>query len=73
MEQVKATCVFAEREVEYELRVLIDVVSQHLKSVSVPEGSPTIELWNTPFYDVKAGSPFVIDCVCCVHWLGWLS
>ncbi|XP_057456991.1 uncharacterized protein LOC130747947 isoform X2 [Lotus japonicus] len=51
--EVKATCVFAEQEVEYELRFLIDVVSQHLKSVSVPEGSPVIELWNTPFYDVK--------------------
>ncbi|KAH1234739.1 Pheophytinase, chloroplastic [Glycine max] len=52
-EQVKATCVFAEQEVEYELRFIIDVVKQRLKSVSVPQGSPRIELWRTPFYDIK--------------------
>ncbi|RDY00292.1 Pheophytinase, chloroplastic, partial [Mucuna pruriens] len=52
-EQVKATCVFAEQEVEYELRFIIDVVKQRLKSVIVPQGSPRIELWQTPFYDVK--------------------
>ncbi|KAL3000400.1 hypothetical protein AAZX31_09G210700 [Glycine max] len=52
-EVVKATCVFAEQEVEYELRFIIDVVKQRLKSVSVPQGSPRIELWRTPFYDIK--------------------
>ncbi|KAL5143474.1 Pheophytinase, chloroplastic [Glycine soja] len=52
-EQVKATCVFAEQEVEYELRFIIDVVKQRLKSVSVSQGSPRIELWRTPFYDIK--------------------
>ncbi|XP_047176191.1 uncharacterized protein LOC124843479 isoform X1 [Vigna umbellata] len=51
--EVKATCVFAEQEVEYELRLIIDVVKQRLKSVSVPQGSPRIELWQTPFYEVK--------------------
>ncbi|XP_028247592.1 uncharacterized protein LOC114425050 isoform X1 [Glycine soja] len=51
--EVKATCVFAEQEVEYELRFIIDVVKQRLKSVSVPQGSPRIELWRTPFYDIK--------------------
>lgn len=38
---------------EYELRFIIDVVKQRLKSVSVPQGSPRIELWRTPFYDIK--------------------
>ncbi|XP_027186317.1 uncharacterized protein [Cicer arietinum] len=53
MEQVKATCVFAEQEVEYELRFIMDVVNQHLKLIEVPQGTPRIELWKTPFYDVK--------------------
>ena len=56
MEQVKASYVFAEQEVEYELGLIMDVVNQHLKSVVAPEGVPRIELWNTPFYDVKVGS-----------------
>lgn len=62
MEQVKATCVFAEQEVEYELRFIMDVVNQSLKSVVVPQGTPKIELWSTPFYDVKVCSSFVIVC-----------
>ncbi|XP_058763505.1 uncharacterized protein LOC131636942 isoform X2 [Vicia villosa] len=53
MEQVKATCVFAEQEVEHELLFVMDVVNQYLKSVKVPQDIPRIELWKTPFYDVK--------------------
>lgn len=44
---------FAEQEVEYELRFIIDLVRQRLKSVTVSQGTPRIELWQTPFYDVK--------------------
>lgn len=54
-EQVNAACVFAEQEVEYELRLVIDVLKQRLESVNVPQGSPRIELWQTPFYEVKVG------------------
>lgn len=61
MEQVKATCVFAEQEVEYELRFIMDVVNQHLKLIEVPQGTPRIELWKTPFYDVKVGSSLVVS------------
>lgn len=61
MEQVEATCVFAEQEVEYELRLIMDVVNQSLKSVVVPQGTPRIELWNTPFYDIKVDSSLVVD------------
>lgn len=62
MEQVKATCVFAEQEVEYDLCFVMDVVNQRLKSVVVPHGTPPrIELWNTPFYDIKVGSSVVVD------------
>ncbi|XP_058768415.1 uncharacterized protein LOC131642150 isoform X2 [Vicia villosa] len=53
MEQVKATCVFAEQEVEHELLFVMDVVNQYLKSMKVPQDIPRIELWKTPFYDVK--------------------
>ncbi|XP_039689791.1 uncharacterized protein [Medicago truncatula] len=49
--QVKATCVFAEQEVEYELCVIMDVVNHRLKSIKVPQGTPRIEMWKTPFYD----------------------
>lgn len=51
MEQVKATCVFAEQEVEYELCFIMDVVNHRLKSIKVPQGTPRIEMWKTPFYD----------------------
>lgn len=64
MEQVKATCVFAEQEVEHELLFVMDVVNKHLKSMKVPQDIPRIELWKTPFYDVKVGSLLVIECVC---------
>lgn len=45
---------------EYELRFIIDVVKQRLKSVSVPQGSPRIELWRTPFYDIKVGARLLL-------------
>ncbi|XP_058768414.1 uncharacterized protein LOC131642150 isoform X1 [Vicia villosa] len=51
--EVKATCVFAEQEVEHELLFVMDVVNQYLKSMKVPQDIPRIELWKTPFYDVK--------------------
>ncbi|CAK8575378.1 unnamed protein product [Lathyrus sativus] len=51
--EVKATCVFAEQEVEHELLFVMDIVNQHLKSMKVPQDIPRIELWKTPFYDVK--------------------
>ncbi|KAL4327676.1 hypothetical protein AHAS_Ahas13G0123900 [Arachis hypogaea] len=53
VEQVNASCVFAEQEVEYELYLLLDVMKECMKSVTVRERAPRIELWNTPFYDVN--------------------
>ncbi|KAL4395042.1 hypothetical protein AHAS_Ahas02G0212400 [Arachis hypogaea] len=53
VEQVNASCVFAEQEVEYELYLLLDVVKECMKPVTVRERAPRIELWNTPFYDVN--------------------
>ena len=60
MEQVKATCVFVEQEVEYEVCLIMDVVNHRLKSIEIPQGTPRIELWKTPFYDVKAGSLLIV-------------
>ncbi|XP_016188074.2 uncharacterized protein LOC107629721 [Arachis ipaensis] len=51
--EVNASCVFAEQEVEYELYLLLDVMKECMKSVTVRERAPRIELWNTPFYDVN--------------------
>ncbi|XP_038875211.1 uncharacterized protein LOC120067727 isoform X2 [Benincasa hispida] len=49
--QVKATHVFAEEEVEHELCVLMDDVSQTLSTLIQ---SPNLTIWRTPFYDIKS-------------------
>ncbi|XP_022928782.1 uncharacterized protein LOC111435603 isoform X1 [Cucurbita moschata] len=49
--EVKATHVFAEEEVEHELCVLMDGVSQTLSSLIQ---SPNLTVWRTPFYDIKS-------------------
>lgn len=48
--QVEATHVFAEEEVEHELCVLMDDVSQTLSTLT---RSPNLTVWRTPFYDIK--------------------
>ncbi|CAL5323032.1 unnamed protein product [Camellia sinensis] len=52
-EQVKATNIFAEEEVEYELCRMMDVVRETLATASFPKGNPRFVLWNTPLYDIK--------------------
>ncbi|XP_004143716.1 uncharacterized protein LOC101210685 isoform X2 [Cucumis sativus] len=49
--QVKATHVFAEEEVEHELCLLMDDVSQTLSTLI---RSPDLTIWRTPFYDIKS-------------------
>ncbi|KAL0541990.1 hypothetical protein IC582_022075 [Cucumis melo] len=49
--QVKATHVFVEEEVEYELCLLMDDVSQTLSTLI---RSPDLTIWRTPFYDIKS-------------------
>lgn len=66
---MKATCIFMEEEVEYELRLVMDVVKDQLKSMIVPGSNPRIEIWQTPFYDIKVITNFL----CLLHWLGCLS
>ncbi|XP_052197181.1 uncharacterized protein LOC127804359 [Diospyros lotus] len=53
VKEVHATHVFAEEEVEYELRRTIDVVRETLATVSFSEGNPRFVLWNAPLYDLK--------------------
>ncbi|XAR66151.1 (6-4)DNA photolyase [Bertholletia excelsa] len=53
VKEVKATNIFAETEVEYELCRMMDVVKDTLATVSLPEGKPRIVQWNTLFYDIK--------------------
>ncbi|KAA8539813.1 hypothetical protein F0562_026505 [Nyssa sinensis] len=53
VKEVKATNVFAEEEVEYDLCRMMDLVKETLATVSFPEGSPKTILWTTPFYDIK--------------------
>lgn len=50
---MKATNIFAEEEVEYDLRMMMDVVKETLETVYSQEGSARLVLWQTPFFDMK--------------------
>ncbi|CAK9161061.1 unnamed protein product [Ilex paraguariensis] len=51
--EVKATTIFAEEEVEYNLCGMMDIVKETLTTASTAEAGPRIVIWNTPFYDIK--------------------
>ncbi|OMO85847.1 hypothetical protein CCACVL1_09967 [Corchorus capsularis] len=53
VKEVKATDVFVEEEIEYEMRQMIGVVKDTLEMSSSVDGNPDIVMWRTPFYDVK--------------------
>ncbi|XP_002510925.2 uncharacterized protein LOC8266046 isoform X2 [Ricinus communis] len=54
VQEVEATVVFAEEEVEYHLRSTVEIVKQNLtKSQPHLDVNPKIVLWQTPFYDIK--------------------
>ncbi|KAH7856202.1 hypothetical protein Vadar_033898 [Vaccinium darrowii] len=53
VKEVKATNVFAEEEVEYDLRRMLDGVGKTLSTMYFPEGNPRFVLWNTPLYNIK--------------------
>ncbi|TYI53173.1 hypothetical protein E1A91_D12G300300v1 [Gossypium mustelinum] len=53
VKEVKATDVFIEEEVEYEMRQLIGVVKKTLETSSSLDWNLDIVMWRTPFYDVK--------------------
>lgn len=50
---MKATNVYAEEEVEYDVRVIMNVVRETLETVYSEERSARLVLWQTPFYDIK--------------------
>nr|DAD18606.1 TPA_asm: hypothetical protein HUJ06_020069 [Nelumbo nucifera] len=51
--EVKASNVFVEEEVEYDLRRVINVVKDSVSSMSFTWGSPQFVIWQTPFYDIE--------------------
>ncbi|KAJ6849334.1 uncharacterized protein M6B38_270095 [Iris pallida] len=51
--EVKATHVFVEDEVEYNLRRVVDAVKSSFSSVEFSWGDPNFVFWRTPFYDVE--------------------
>lgn len=53
VKEVKATNVYAEEEVEYDIRMVMDIVKETLETVFSREGSARLVLWQTPFYDIK--------------------
>ncbi|KAF5457719.1 hypothetical protein F2P56_021801 [Juglans regia] len=54
VKEVKATNIYAEEEVEYDLRLMMDVVKKTLETVYSQEGSARLELWQTPFFDTRS-------------------
>ena len=70
MKQVNATHVYAEEEVEYELRELMEFTNDSLKVLAFAKEGPKFVLWRTPFYDVEV----IHDCDCfvIVPLFGWL-
>lgn len=53
VEEVKATSIFAEEEVEYEVCRVVDAVRETLTKESSPEGSPSFVEWNAPLYNIE--------------------
>lgn len=53
VKEVKATHIFAEEEVEYNLRMMINTVEESLSCISFSWGNPQFIFWETPFYDIK--------------------
>lgn len=53
LQQVKATSIFAQEEVEYHLRMMMGIVDETLATTNFEDGKPNMCLWQTPFYDIK--------------------
>lgn len=50
---MKASNIYAEEEVEYDLRIMMDVVKKTLETMCSQETSARFELWRTPFFDTR--------------------
>ncbi|KAK6926363.1 Alpha/beta hydrolase fold-1 [Dillenia turbinata] len=53
LKEVKATAIFVEEEVEYDLRMLMENMKDTLARVPLVEGSLEFVQWHTPFYEFK--------------------
>ncbi|KAK1307054.1 Blue-light photoreceptor PHR2 [Acorus calamus] len=51
--KAKATHIYAEEEVEYNILRAIDAVGESLSSMPFSWGTPQLVSWQTPFYDIK--------------------
>ncbi|XP_021730318.1 uncharacterized protein LOC110697260 [Chenopodium quinoa] len=54
VKEIKATVLFAEEEVEYDMRSLVATVDDSLATDPVLDWNPKIEVWRTSFYDAKS-------------------
>ncbi|KAL8552576.1 hypothetical protein ACS0TY_001314 [Phlomoides rotata] len=54
VQEVQASSLFVEEEVEYELCAMLDTVKKSLSTLSFKEENPEIVMWSSPFYDVKS-------------------
>ncbi|KAM6582164.1 hypothetical protein CsatB_009166 [Cannabis sativa] len=54
VKEVNATHVYAEEEVEHDLRKLMTIAKETLQALPPPEESPKFVLWRTPFYDIES-------------------
>lgn len=50
---MNASQIFAEEEVEYELRRLVEIVKKSLATISTEGIIPNLFMWTTPFYELK--------------------
>ncbi|KAJ8752906.1 hypothetical protein K2173_008641 [Erythroxylum novogranatense] len=53
VQQFKVTNVFAEEEVEYHLRQILDIVEETVEQSALLDEKLKIVRWQTPFYDIK--------------------
>nr|XP_009787874.1 PREDICTED: uncharacterized protein LOC104235751 isoform X2 [Nicotiana sylvestris] len=54
VKEVKATNIFTEEEVEFDLWRMVEGVKETLDTISFAEGTPKLAIWNSPFYDMKS-------------------
>ncbi|KAG8638487.1 uncharacterized protein LOC110600318 isoform X3 [Manihot esculenta] len=53
VQEVKATHIYTEEEVEYHLHKIMALVQETLLRLPLLEKNPKMMLWQTPFYDIK--------------------
>ncbi|KAL3834595.1 hypothetical protein ACJIZ3_009331 [Penstemon smallii] len=52
--EVQATRIFVEEEVEHELCVMLDIIKESLLTISLAGVDPKIEMWSSPFYKFES-------------------